>query len=305
MGFGERQYLLIFGLTIAGAGCAQEIEDSARNESVAIGISEGEPRLSGESGFGETIQAPVQIGNAWGTYTFAGTTDWDDDGHQDIVARDGVGDLYLYRGQSVRGYSRAGRVKIGHGWNVHSFFGTTDWDRDGHQDVISRHNGTGKLYLYPGRSVRGYSAVPPVVIGDAWVGRSFWGTTDWDKDGHQDLLSRDDATGELWLYPGRSTRGYSGLSPVLLGAGWSSFTFVGIVDWNEDGYQDIISRDDATGELFIYLGRSFQGSISALPELIGYNWAGYTFVGITDWDFDGYDDLITRRDSNGNLYLYP
>ncbi|MFS8978231.1 hypothetical protein PO002_27595 [Cupriavidus necator] len=42
-----------------------------------------------------------------GGYTFVGVADWDRDGHQDIVARDASGVLWLYPGMSTRGYSTA------------------------------------------------------------------------------------------------------------------------------------------------------------------------------------------------------
>ncbi|MEU9833765.1 hypothetical protein AB0D67_19775 [Streptosporangium sp. NPDC048047] len=50
----------------------------------------------------------------------------------------------------------------------YSFFGATDWDRDGHQDLITRQDTTGDLLLYPGQSTRGYSTTPPVKIGNGW-----------------------------------------------------------------------------------------------------------------------------------------
>ena len=49
-------------------------------------------------------------------YTFAGLADWDSDGHQDIVTRDATGLLWLYPGDSSRGYSQEQRFQIGNGW---------------------------------------------------------------------------------------------------------------------------------------------------------------------------------------------
>ena len=58
----------------------------------------------------------MQIGNGWKGYTFAGLADWDSDGHQDIVAKDASGLLWLYPGDSSRGYSQEQRIQIGNGW---------------------------------------------------------------------------------------------------------------------------------------------------------------------------------------------
>ena len=121
----------------------------------------------GQSGRGYSSAARAQIGNGRGTYTFADTADWDRDGHQDVVAQDGAGDLWLYPGQSVRGYGSAARVRIGNGWGSFTFAGIVDWDRDGHQDVVAR-DGTGLLWLYPGQSRRGYSSAARVQVGNGW-----------------------------------------------------------------------------------------------------------------------------------------
>lgn len=59
-------------------------------------------------------------------------------------------------------------MRIGNGWQGYSPFGMTDWDRDGHQDIITRHDASGDLRLYPGQSVRGYATVAPVKIGNGW-----------------------------------------------------------------------------------------------------------------------------------------
>ena len=102
-------------------------------------------------------------------YTFAGVADWDRDGHQDIVVRqNATGDLWLYPGESTRAYSSQQRVKIGNGWNGYTFAGVADYDRDASRDIVVRNDTTHDLWLYPGQSVRGYSAIPPVKIGNGW-----------------------------------------------------------------------------------------------------------------------------------------
>jgi hypothetical protein len=59
----------------------------------------------------------VKIGNGWNGTTSFGATDWDRDGNQDILVRfDSNRELWLYPGQSVRGYSSATPVKIANGF---------------------------------------------------------------------------------------------------------------------------------------------------------------------------------------------
>jgi hypothetical protein len=204
-------------------------------------------------------------------FSFGGLADWDRDGHQDVVARDGSGRLWLYPGQSKRGYSSAARVQIGNGWGTYTIGGIADWDRDGHQDIVGRDNYTGNLWLYPGQSKRGYSSIARVQIGNGWGTYAINGLRDWDRDGHQDIVARD-STGNLWLYPGQSKRGYSSAARVQIGNGWNTYTISGIADWDRDGHQDIVGRDNYTGNLWLYPGQSKRG-YSSLPRVqIGNGW---------------------------------
>ncbi|MFI5937274.1 FG-GAP repeat domain-containing protein [Actinoplanes sp. NPDC051494] len=235
-------------------------------------------------------------------YTFAGVADWDRDGHQDIVARGTNGDLWLYPGQSKRGYSSANRVRIGNGWQAFTFAGVADWDRDGHQDIIARNNNDGNLWLYPGQSKRGYSSATPVKIGNGWGPFTFADVADWDRDGHQDIVARN-ANRNVLLYPGQSKRGYSSASPVQIGNGWGPFTFAGVTDWDKDRHQDIVARG-GNGDLWLYPGQSKRGYSSATPVRIGNGWGPFTFADVADWDRDGHQDVVAR-DANGYLLLYP
>ena len=153
--------------------------------------------------------------------SFAGVADYDADGDQDIVARDDrTGLLWLYPGQSTRGYSNQGRYQIGNGWNGYTFAGVADYDADGHQDIVARQNSTGRLWLYPGQSTRGYSNQGRYQIGNGWNGHTFAGIADYDADSHQDIIVRNNSTGRLWLYPGQSTRTYSNQGRSQIGNGW-------------------------------------------------------------------------------------
>jgi hypothetical protein len=237
---------------------------------------------------------------------FGGVADYDADGSQDIVARENAtGNLWLYPGQSVRGYSSIGRVQIGNGWQTMTFAGIADWDGDGNQDIVARDNTTGLLWLYPGTSARGYSSAVGVQIGNGWKNFTFAGIADYDGDGNQDIVARDDATGLLWLYPGQSVRGYSSTGRVQIGNGWKPVTFAGIADWDSDGSTDIVARDNTTGLLWLYPGQSVRGYSSIGRVQIGNGWKPVTFTGIADYDGDGSQDIVARDNTTGFLWLYP
>ncbi|WP_432825237.1 FG-GAP repeat domain-containing protein [Dactylosporangium sp. CA-092794] len=245
-----------------------------------------------------TTGAPA---SASGTYSFAGVTDWDNDGNTDIVARDPNGDLWLFPGESTRAPSSAKPAQIGSGWNGYTFTGLADWDNDGNQDIIAR-TVSGDLLLFPGASLRGVATTPPVQIGLGWNGYTFVGLADWDKDGNTDIVARD-LSGELWLFPGQSIRGYSTAAPVRLGSGWNGLDFAGIADWDKDGNTDIIARG-TLGELFLFPGESTRAPSTQPQVQIGTGWNGYDFAGVTDWDNDGNQDILARM-TNNDLWLYP
>lgn len=239
-------------------------------------------------------------------YTPFGIEDYDRDGHQDIVTRqDATGGLWLYPGESRRGYSYTQRVQIGSGWMGYTPFGVADWDRDGHQDIITRHDATGVLWLYPGESRRGPSYTQRVQIGSGWQGYTAYGVADWDRDGHQDIITRQDATGQLWLYPGQSVRTPSTTGRVLIGSNWNSLGSFGIADYDRDGHQDVVARDNDTGHLWLYPGESRRGQSSVGRVQIGNGAMGYTSFGLADYDRDGHQDMVLRHDASGDGWLYP
>ncbi len=151
-------------------------------------------------------------------YSFAGVADYDNDGNQDVIARDPTGFLWVYPGEGTRNYSGQARAEIGNGWNGMTFAGVADYDNDGNQDIIVR-DASGFLWLYPGEGKRDYSGQARVQIGNGWNGMTFVGIADYDNDNKQDIVVRD-PSGFLWLYPGEGKRDYSGQPRVQIGNGW-------------------------------------------------------------------------------------
>jgi hypothetical protein len=93
---------------------------------------------------------------------------------------------------------------------------------------------------------------------------------DWDADGNQDIVARDSA-GRLWLYPGESSRAYSGEPRSQIGNGWNGFTFADVADWDADGNADVVTRD-RLGDLWLYAGESTRAYSGAGRYKIGNGW---------------------------------
>lgn len=254
----------------------------------------------------EKIAPPSAPPPAIGPQASFGVADWDGDGRQDLITRsDATADMLLYPGQGKRGAIKLPAMPLGFSLEGHTTFGAVDWDKDGDRDIIARNDATNQLLLYPGRSQRAARAISPVVIGVGWAGYTFFGAADWDRDGHQDIVTRNDTSGELMLYPGESVRRMSEVQPTVIGVGWKGYTPFGIADWDGDGHQDIVTRNDASGDLMLYPGESSRSMSNTQPSKIGADWNRKTFFGMGDWDGDGDQDILGRNDRGRELLLYP
>jgi hypothetical protein len=247
---------------------------------------------------------PTGIGSPHGVAAFSPTSagqqpaarDFDGDGHNDVLARDGSGNLWLYRGNGSAGWLP--RRLIGSGWGGYVITAPGDLSGDGHPDVLARDS-SGRLWLYPGNGTMGW--LPRRQVGSGWSGMTAIVTPgDFDGDGHRDILARD-TSGNLWLYPGNGAGGW--LTRSKVGSGWSGFAAItGPGDLSGDGHPDVLARD-TSGRLWLYPGN---GKGGWLPRRqVGSGWSGMTAI-VTPGDFNGdaRPDVLAR-DSSGNLWLYP
>ncbi|MFE0736662.1 FG-GAP repeat domain-containing protein [Streptomyces sp. NPDC058855] len=130
------------------------------------------------------------------------------------------------------------------------------------------------------------------------------GAGDLTADGRGDLLARDRATGDLWLYPGRGT-GEGFLGRIKVGTNWDTLdTLAGAGDVTGDGTADLIGRG-TDGRLWLYPGTGQSAAPFTRPVPVGSGWQGMTaVVSPGDVNGDGLADL-TARDAGGTLWLYP
>ncbi|SDM56631.1 FG-GAP repeat domain-containing protein [Streptomyces wuyuanensis] len=114
------------------------------------------------------LGARVKIGVGWGQFTaIAGRGDLSGDALPDLLARDGKGDLWLYRGNGRGGFLP--RIKAGAGWNsFNAIVASGDFDKDERQDVIGRTS-AGAVYLYNVNRTGGFTA-PKLITAASWKG---------------------------------------------------------------------------------------------------------------------------------------
>lgn len=109
--------------------------------------------------FRSTETPPIEASNRAMGWTDRGI--FDGDGHNDVLGRDGVGNLHLYPGDGDGGWLPP--KQVGSGWNIFdSIVGPGDFNGDGVNDVLARDR-QGNLHLYPGDGAGGWNT--PLLVG--------------------------------------------------------------------------------------------------------------------------------------------
>ncbi|MFI2664653.1 LamG-like jellyroll fold domain-containing protein [Micromonospora carbonacea] len=190
------------------------------------------------------------------------------------------------------------------------FTATPTWPSGG-KFVVGR-------YLYQGQPTAYYAgmisnlqvwkrALTPTQVGASTTApaagaRTPFGATTWTPPGtgttETDIYAAD-TDGNLWRH--RKQNAQLG-TPRLMSTGWNQFTVFGIADWDHDGNQDIVVRDNTSCELQVFLGTA--DDLSATPTFLGNQWCNYRPYGVADWNRDGFQDVITAGSTN-DLWVYP
>lgn len=178
----------------------------------------------------------------------------------------------------------------------------SDFQRDGHTDLIGKGASDGKLWLFKGNGQGGLT-FPGTAFDAGW---STYNTVvspgDFDSDGNSDLLARSN-DGRLFFYRGTGSGTLVQVPGTQIATGWGSY--VDIItpgDFDGDGRPDVLGRA-SDGTLWLYRGNGTGGFASPAFQ-IDAGWQGYVEVmSPGDFDEDGHPDLIARK-SNGTLWFY-
>jgi hypothetical protein len=197
--------------------------------------------------------------------------DWDGTGMaQDVVARDGLGNLWLYTGAGRSAAFTGWRI-IGRGWSgMSGLFSPGDWNGDGNSDLLARRRSDNTLWLYPGNGSGGF--LTPRQIGAGWGSMSsFEATGDFDLNGTADFITRR-TDGALLLYRGDGHGGFAAGGQVI-GTGWHIFSSItGVGDWDGDGAPDLLARR-TDGTMWLYPGTGDGGFLVA--RKVGTGWGSF------------------------------
>jgi hypothetical protein len=229
-----------------------------------------------------------------------GIGDFDGDGRSDVLWRNsstGENYVYLMSGKDIAGEGCL-RTVADPNWKV---AGVGDFDGDGKDDILWRNSATGENYVYPmdGLAIKASEGYLRRVANQNW---QVAGVGDFDGDLKADILWRNVATGENYLYPmdGLAILGTEGYARTVADQNWH---VAGTGDFDDDGNADILWRNAATGENYVYLldGTAIagEGYIRTVAD------QGWQVAGVGDFGGDGKADVLWRHRETGENYLYP
>ncbi|MBN1975368.1 MAG: VCBS repeat-containing protein [Sedimentisphaerales bacterium] len=215
-----------------------------------------------------------------GTYSVPSLADWNNDGLKDLIVGTGSGKVRIY---------------LNIGTNIEPKFSDLN-----NKSFYAQANGS-DLYCTPSGCL---GCFPRVV--------------DWDEDGMKDLIVGQ-SDGSIKFFRNINTDNSpsfdAGTLLTYVSGGYTTYIDVGsraaptIVDWNSDGYKDLVSGAlDGKIHIFINAGTNsvplFVAETFALEDksdLIVPNTRSCPVV--LDLDFDGKKDLLTGN-TDGKLLLY-
>jgi len=250
---------------------------------------------------GKTISSAavlVTLNSGWWP---RGVGDFSGDGRADILLRsDDTGEVFItfMNGMTAVWGHTVQTVAPATGWRL---YGVGDFNGNGRADVLWLNETTRQVAVWfmNGTAIAA-TGIVTTLSDDDWM---IVGTGDLNGNGKDDILLFDEwgtRRVALWLMSGAAI---SSARAVTVGGDW--FPQLGIVrhtgDFNGDGKDDILWRDEVTGQLAMWLMNGITVFSGAPVGTVALDWS---IVGIGDFDGNGKDDILWVRTSTGQVAIW-
>ena len=217
----------------------------------------------------------------WRNATNGGTTIWQMDGAHLLGERENAGVAPLR--------------SVGSPWAIAGF---GDFDGDGTSDILWRNSSTGENYIYfmDGGLILPSEGYIRTVADPSWI---VAGVGDFDGDGRSDILWRNTATGDNYIY---FMNGLQIANEGYIRKVDQNWSVAAVGDFNGNGTADILWRNGSTGDNYIYpmngTAIAGEGYIRTVP-------LAWQVKALGDFNQDNKMDIVWRNSSTGENYVYP
>jgi Domain of unknown function (DUF4347)/Bacterial Ig domain/Calx-beta domain/FG-GAP-like repeat len=168
-----------------------------------------------------------------------------------------------------------------------------------------RQEGTEQFLVTLAGAVNASLAVGTSTATGLILNDDFEDAPDFDGDGFKDIFWRNPVTGDNYIWFTNTTRGISVDQALELPSQPNlNWHVVAINDFNGDGLSDLLWRNRATGENYIWLlnGDGVQSAVPLLPTVVDQAWQ---VAAVNDFNGDGQADILWRQaDTPLNVIWY-
>jgi hypothetical protein len=175
-----------------------------------------------------------------------------------------------------------------------------DFDGDKKADILWRNTATGENAIWLRDGFKDFDANSQKTINSAPIGWDIVGTGDLDGDGKDDIVWRNQTTGEnaAWFMDSFKVNPLL-LSEKVVPKDWQ---ITGIGYFDNDKKADIVWRNQTTGEDSIWLMDGAQIKQARFIKAVAdKNWK---MVAVSDSNGDGKDEILWRNQATGDIALW-
>lgn len=240
---------------------------------------------------------------------FPGNYDFTGDGHTDLLAVDGGGNMIDFTGNGFAddgngGFS--GAFNIGSGWGGFStLFRMRNWDGDGTEEVMAE-TPDGTLTQYETDGQGDFTTPNGVVIGHGFnIFSTILVVNNWTGDGLPDMLGIT-PDGTMVLYEGDEHGGFTTTNGTVIGHGFNIFNSILTPGtWTGDGNQALIGRlSDGSIRLYESAENAAGGFTTSTGVQIGVGFNVFSkMLTLGDWSGDDQLDMLGIT-GDGTMLLY-